>query len=439
MQNSKFAARLLEELPALESGKIVTPEVAEALRRHYAPHAAPGQARPVALVISALLGGLLIGAGIILLAAHNWDELGRPARTVLSLAPLAAGIALAFFAQARRPGSAAWREGGGVFYFLAIGASIALISQTYHLYNDFLGFLLVWTTLSLALVYLLGSGAVFFGFLACVVWRGFEVADFMTGRAPGILQAWLWLLAALPFYGWHVWKRREAVMTSWLSLAIALAVPLLLLATAFGNEPVFSYLWPVAFASVFALFYLFSRVWFGEVPLFRNPFRALGSLGVAVLAVVLSFKYVFNHVFGGLHESHVLVAGVIFAVLAVCLVMFGPAARRRAGACNWAAAAFPLAVVLATAMADGGAAAVVMNLYALALGGFTLARGVRRGSMAGMNEGALLLAVLAACRFFDSDISFVVRSVAFIVIGAGFLGANLWFLSRRKNKQKGPA
>src|SRR2546430_10467869 len=65
---------LLAELPELVAGGILSAENAEALRQHYAATDS-GEPRRIGFVLSAILGSLLVGGGIILLVAHNWDFL----------------------------------------------------------------------------------------------------------------------------------------------------------------------------------------------------------------------------------------------------------------------------------------------------------------------------------------------------------------------------
>jgi hypothetical protein len=43
----------------------------------------------------------------------------------------------------------------------------------------------------------------------------------------------------------------------------------------------------------------------------------------------------------------------------------------------------------------------------------------------------LVIAVLAIARFFDTELEFVVRGIAFIAIGLGFLVTNLIVFKRR--------
>ena len=80
------------------------------------------------------------------------------------------------------------------------------------------------------------------------------------------------------------------------------------------------------------------------------------------------------------------------------------------------------------------AAVLLLDAYALALGVELIARGLRAESITRANFGLLVIAALAVARFFDSDLTFVVRAVGFIVIGLGFLGTNLLLFRRRSAK-----
>jgi hypothetical protein len=60
-----------------------------------------------------------------------------------------------------------------------------------------------------------------------------------------------------------------------------------------------------------------------------------------------------------------------------------------------------------------------------------LGRGIRAGSIARANFGLLIIAALAVARFFDSDMDFSTRGVGFIVVGLGFLGANVLLFKRK--------
>jgi hypothetical protein len=76
------------ELPELVSNGTISAETARALDRHYA--AKRGDARNVGFGIVATLGSAFVAAGIILLIAHNWDELSRALRSIIAFLPLVA-------------------------------------------------------------------------------------------------------------------------------------------------------------------------------------------------------------------------------------------------------------------------------------------------------------------------------------------------------------
>src|ERR1700716_3852725 len=96
---------LLAELPELTARGVLSSETAEALQQHYAT-SVPPEPRRIGFVLSAILGSLLIGAGVILLVAHNWDFLSRPVRCGIALAPLVLSQVLGIFVLLRRKESA---------------------------------------------------------------------------------------------------------------------------------------------------------------------------------------------------------------------------------------------------------------------------------------------------------------------------------------------
>ena len=123
---------LHDELPELLTRNVVDAATAERLRVHY-NLGSLSEPRSVALLVFGSLGALLVGGGMILIVAHNWEELSRGGRAVISIALLAAAQLLCGYVLLRKRGSAAWSEASALALCLSLGASIALISQTYNL------------------------------------------------------------------------------------------------------------------------------------------------------------------------------------------------------------------------------------------------------------------------------------------------------------------
>ncbi len=99
-------------------------------------------------VVVNVLGALLVSLGIILLVAHNWDDLSRFSKTIFAFIPLLVGQGMCAYTLIKKKNSAAWRECSAVVLFFAIATSISLVSQTYHISGTMSGFLLTWMLLA---------------------------------------------------------------------------------------------------------------------------------------------------------------------------------------------------------------------------------------------------------------------------------------------------
>src|SRR5436190_12007604 len=122
---------LRTELDAWVPEGIITSESAERLRNRHALKAQAAGSRSAhwIMVLFGIIGAVLVGGGIILLLAHNWDQMGRPARATVAFLPLALSQAVAFWMLWTDRGGTWGREAVGTFVALMAGACIALVSQ----------------------------------------------------------------------------------------------------------------------------------------------------------------------------------------------------------------------------------------------------------------------------------------------------------------------
>lgn len=93
----------------------------------------------------------------------------------------------------------------------------------------------------------------------------------------------------------------------------------------------------------------------------------------------------------------------------------------------------PVAVAYVVQVFDnsGLGATAIMNAYVLWLSISIIIAGIHKHRLGIVNTGMPLLAALIVARFFDVELSFVVRGVAFVLVGIGFIAANV-VLVRRK-------
>src|SRR5438105_541630 len=107
VRNRRAIRWLRSQLPELIASGVISSENARAIDGYY-EHDQPRV--NFAFVILAALGSALVAAGIILLIAHNWDDLSRATRTGVAFLPLLIAQALVVFTLMRRNESRPWRE-----------------------------------------------------------------------------------------------------------------------------------------------------------------------------------------------------------------------------------------------------------------------------------------------------------------------------------------
>ena len=442
--NSRAIGWLRGELPGLVQQGVLTAEAAAALEQHYAVREEKGGSS-FGFVLLATIGSALIGAGIILLIAHNWDDLSRTTRCVLAFLPLVVAILLGGFVLARRDDSPAWRESVAIFDIASAGASIALVSQIFQIQGSFADFMNVWLFLSIPVVYLFRSRVAELAYITgTAVWMT-SMAPFWGYNPPGRLLFWLLLLLVIPFFIADVRQFPSGWMHRTLSLALVVAAAIGVGATV---ELAHSELGGPAFAGLFALIYLIGMIRQGDPNAPLTTFTVLGGLGIAATSVIFSFTE--NWDFSDpiwvkdptTEQQFAIAIALAFPILSILLA--GWCLTKGKTQFSWLAAALPLVALLArlffpllsnpaqhhSQLMDS--AAFLFNVYTLALGVEFLIRGIRADSLVRANFGLLVVAVLALCRFFDSDLSFVVRGLGFIVVGAAFLVGNLVLFRRQR-------
>ena len=442
VRNRRAIRWLRSQLPEMVASGVITPENAQAIERHY-KHDQPRT--NFAFVILAALGSALVAAGIILLIAHNWDDLSRAARTGIAFLPLLIAQALVVFTLTRRSESRPWSEAAAIFDVAAVATTISLISQTYQVQGTFTDFMRTWLLLSIAIVYLLRTtlGAIAY-VIGSVLWLFAGWGMFSPEGSPMLF--WLLLILAIPYVAIWFLRDRDSRETATLVIILALAALFGVGATAdFANSNVGA----IAYAGLATAIYLCGMKFFPQPAGRLHLLALLGGVAIGVVTIVLSFEsnwHMTYHVASVPRTSAAKLAVVVellFPIAAVCLASFD--LLRRRAEFSLSAALFPVVTAIAWAITHlcefpndrwqstrcSFAAATVMNCYALLLGIDILARGIHINSIARANFGLLLIAVLAICRFFDGDLSFVARGVGFIIVGVGFLVANLLLFKRR--------
>jgi len=430
--NKKAVGWLYQQLPELISKGVLSREVADRLRQYYGEVKSLGK-RWTILIVCGVLGALLIGLGIIMIFAHNWEQLSRLSRAILSFLPLVIGQGLVLWVLWKRPESHAFKEGTATFLALMVGASIALISQTYHISGAFGTFIMTWMMLILPLVYLMQASIPAAIFLIGITsWAG-------SHWDKPLLAILFWPLAALvlPHFLWALRQKAYLLRTTILSLVIMVCV---CCGAGFSLGKGWPDSWIIIFPSLFAIFYGLGHQNFKALTTnWQRSLRIVGALGIIVLAFQFTFRFVWqDHGYSYFHLRHgVSQVGALpdhlltlLIVIAASVIFFLQVKRR--DFTRGIFGALPLLAFFSYSLRGVShiLPMMIFNLYLFVLSISRIVIGVRNNSLGAINSGMLILALLIIIRFFDSDISFIIKGLAFIIVGAGFLISNLVLVRR---------
>jgi uncharacterized membrane protein len=426
---------ILQALPELVKAEVISPETAEQIRNYY--RSREGKPAHVLFIVFGILGALLVGLGIILMLAHNWDELPRATRTALAFLPLILGQVLGGYVLLNRAASIAWRESAATFLFLAVGASISLVSQIYHIPGNLGTFLLTWVLLGLPLVYLLHASIVSLLYLLGITFYAVESRDLFNATSHPYFY-WLLLLGILPHYYQLYRQRPESNFTFFHHWLLPLSTAIALITVGEKNQ---QFLF-IAFFSLFSLYCSLgnSRLLAGQ-RLRNNGYLVVGTLGTIGLLLALSFDFFWRElvkehlIFPAVAATPEFTAAALLTLLALT-VLLRRYRHQELTAIKPVELTFLLFLLaFFTAFLHVTLAVALLNLLVLFLGIDAIRKGARSGHLGMLNYGLLLVAALITCRFFDTDLSFVFRGFLFVLVGLGFFFTNYWMLQKRKSHE----
>lgn len=154
----RFAHRLPEEVREWRERGIISQDQGRAILDLYNVEEASQEARSRLVIVLAILGSVLVGLGVILFFASNWQEISREVKLGLMLvgvpAAYAAGYWLRYLRGYERVGTAILLL-AAVFY----GAAIHLVAQAYNIPVNDPNLLLFWFLGVLPLAYVIRSEA----------------------------------------------------------------------------------------------------------------------------------------------------------------------------------------------------------------------------------------------------------------------------------------
>lgn len=409
--------------------RLISAEQAAQIRALYP---APPAAAPWGLIVFCGLGAVIVGLGIILLLAYNWDALPKFGK----LGVIFGAIAVAHGAGLLWRERGGWRSGLAEVAFLLgsmlYGAGIWLVAQIYHIDEHYPNGFLFWGLGALALAWVLRS--VPQGILATVtlaIWGLGECWDF--DRPAG----WALLLVAGGL-GSLAWVRRSAVLL----VVVLAAVYALLLGSAGawgGGSAAFAAALALGVGLVAAVRLRPAGVEYDGVV---ATLRLFGWLGFLSCSYLLSF----DRLAGALLDWGEAAVGAREQLIAYRWVPFGLAVvlwgrllmraqRGESPRVPWEEWLCPIGLLYCNLLGVTGTASgtlfvsLVFNLICLGIAAMWMVRGCRDGLLRETVLGSVLLAVVVFARYFDLFESLATRGLAFLLLG-GLLVAEGFYYRR---------
>lgn len=371
------------------------------------------------MLVLVLLGALLVGGGVVMLFAYNWESLSRIQRISVAFISVLIGATSGVYTIVNDK-DARWQEFSAFMTATGFAVMTAVISQMYNIDVTMIEFCQLVMAVSLPLVYIfrsqLLSGIYCLGLFAFYGYSDYERyygLCYLAGIAPFIL-----------YYLFFVKQRGFRTV----SMRYISFLPMLFLV--FFNYVVLNFSVIASMLYAVGLHYKDSgeRGW-------KNPWLSVGWILLTVLLVLsvsTSRFFLWWPTFPNWDEHSL---GIVFWVFLFALYIYISGSRLTL--LKLVVILSPLFHLLCLGMANYSMFILITNLYFFLVSVAALAYGIKTRGLFEVNVGMFQLFLLIMMRFFDYRISILLRSFAFIITGMAFIAANI-YLSHRLKKEKSP-
>lgn len=394
-------------------------------------------------VIFSSIGAILIGLGVILFFAYNWDKMHKYFKLTVVFSSILIFHGLGWYFSREGSRNRVIGEALHLLGTMLFGAGIWLVAQIYHIEEHFPNAFLIWAIGALSLAWLLPSLS--HGILAAVLfalWHGSEAGNFANPNHLGLIVI---LAGLLPL----AWVKRSRVLFG--SVIAAFLISLAFTAEALSTRVFLTKL-------LLPLMFFMSTVLISAGLIMKKKDLFPQSASVAsIFGYILYFPILYGLTFKGSWKNITckftdIEGAVYFSVsailaLAAWIVTVLPVEKIKENVQNLfrnGLIGVPAAIVLYLVIALGlpgmeiWGAASLFNIVFLFHSVMLILEGCRSVRFNVTVAGCLLFALVAVSRYVDLFESLLVRSIVFLVVGAALFGVSAFF-ARAKRGLKEPA
>lgn len=408
---------------------LINDEQANRLYERYPDTAVSRVERPRARSIFASLGAIMLGLGVILLIAYNWEAMHRYSK----LGMIFGGFVLSHLAAAALRSQPRLSQALHLLGTMIFGAAVWLIAQIYHVDRHYPDACMFWAFAALLMAWLLPSvGQALLAVVLITCWTLAEAGDFERLHLQGSV---LLLVGVLPLA--HI-LRSQALLRM-----VLLALPLCFLPSAWRVDEDAALFYGLLLGTIYlSAERLAPRLpWTQSVtPLYQSGmalwWATLLLLSFSKLAEVVALP----SALAAQPLAQAFTATMVLLLFAAAGVTLFDQRLRPRSLQQWLEYLLlwlPLLAILYSRISSPipGVLEAVANLALLAYALLFIYRGseeIRPGSLA---AGSILLAVLTLLRFNDLFHSLLARASVFLLLGVLLLLAGLRY-SRQQERRK---
>jgi uncharacterized membrane protein len=425
--DKKTTSWLYEETKRWTQNGLISNSQAEAIKGLYP---LTKTERPWGLLVFSGIGAVIIGLGIILLFAYNWEKMTKFSKlAVIFMALISShGIGVRMFLSSER--FKGLGEAISVLGTMLFGAGIWLVASIYHIEEHYPNAFFIWAFGALLLT--LAMPSVLQGILAAVlfaIWSGAEAIEFH--------QPMLWAIPLLLSIFVLAHQKASKVLLAVVMLSLWVTIGFV------SGSYLKDELILLILLSVSACYMAAGHIsgWYGRFRESKGVYNSLGFVGFIIFLYILSFDEMVKEVYRTAPKMSP--AQLLYFLLPAALAvvgwvwvlwkMFSAGEFRK----RYELLLIPLVLIfgflhLLAGPGTFSVAVAVFNVVFLAQSVLMMGRGCRDGQMAPTVVGSLMLIALTIGRYVDLFESLFARGVIFIVVGAILFAEGIFYIRSRK-------
>lgn len=381
-----------------------------------------------AIIIFAILGSLLVIAGLVLIIVNFWDNIPEFVKRVFAYAPLLLGQGAGVYTFLKKRNVPAFCEGAGVLWTIGVVATVLFTANSNSIPLPFADSLLplICLVLIVPILFLLPSVSALTGYyVLCNVWAVFFAEEFMQGKGF-VLSVLIYLACILPnvLGVWYMLKSKawfdkgRHIYSQWISAASCTFSAVWLFFGFHFDDGIFLglLLW-------FATYYALSKK--DDSPF--SPLYFIGIVGMSVCNILTIFTTP--------NDGESLIFGLLVFLVLLAIACF---IERKSFEDNILKISIIGASVLnfaASVVISFGNSFVDVNYFAMLVtfvyAALLVLNGAKLNSMFVLNLGLITACVIVIYLFVLLESSLLL-GVATLLLGVGLLYVNKQFLNRQK-------